>query len=172
MIQVKKNQKYLYNSIELLCNRNSFVDFYSSEDRKRGRVEIRSVSVFKAELKGLSPGWCGIERVIRVDSEGIRDNRPYKKIHYYISSLKKDNAQYFGKGIRSHWGIENRLHWVKDVIQNEDKSRIRDGNIAGNLSLIKSTVISLFRLNGYQSIKMAIEKHCNRIPDCLKIVNQ
>jgi predicted transposase YbfD/YdcC len=130
------------------------------------------VKIYAGNLLGDEEGWIGIERLIMVEREGFRDKKPYMKVHYYISSLKENKAQEFAKGIRSHWGIENSLHWVKDVIQNEDRSRIKDGNIAGNLSIIKSTVINLFRLNGNQSIKMAIEKYCNRIPESVNLLNQ
>lgn len=92
----------------------------------------------------------------------MREDKAYSKNHFYISSLDDNKADVFAKGIRSHWSIENRLHWVKDVILNEDNSRIRSGKIVRNLSLVKSTIINVFRLNGYTSIKKAIEQFANR----------
>ena len=57
--------------------------------------------------------------------------------------------QYFSyKNIRNHWGIENRLHWVKDVCMNEDKSQTISGMAAENISILQNIVINLFRTNG------------------------
>jgi hypothetical protein len=76
-------------------------------------------------------------------------------IAYYISSLRLHAAQ-FAQGIRAHWGIENRLHWVKDVVLEEDSSRIRLGNAPANLSIIRSLAIAILRYNGYSSITTAV----------------
>lgn len=54
--------------------------------------------------------------------------------------------------MRSHWGIENRLHWVKDVVfQEEDDSHIRLGNAPANLSILRAIALNLLRRNGYAS---------------------
>jgi hypothetical protein len=53
-------------------------------------------------------------------------------------------------------GIENRLHWVKDVVLEEDSSRIRLGNAPANLSIIRSLVIAVLRYNGYSSVTTAV----------------
>jgi predicted transposase YbfD/YdcC len=62
------------------------------------------------------------------------------------------SAQDFSQGIRGHWGIENRLHWVKDVIFKEDCSTISQGHAPSNLSLVRAIAINLLRQNGYDSI--------------------
>ena len=106
--------------------------------------------------------WKKLHTIIHIHRHGVREDKAYSKNHFYISSLDDNKADVFAKGIRSHWSIENRLHWVKDVILNEDNSRIRSGKIVRNLSLVKSTIINVFRLNGYTSIKKAIEQFANR----------
>jgi len=58
--------------------------------------------------------------------------------------------------IRGHWQIKNRLHWVKDVIQLEDKSPQKAGSTPINLSLFKTWVLTLVRLHGYDSLTEAI----------------
>ncbi|MDZ8066276.1 MAG: ISAs1 family transposase [Nostoc sp. DedQUE08] len=55
----------------------------------------------------------------------------------YISSIVS-TAKEFAHGIRGHWGIENRLHWVKDVVLNEDNSTIRMGKAPANLSIMRA----------------------------------
>ena len=66
--------------------------------------------------------------------------------------------------IRGHWQIANRLHWVKDVIFDEYKSPQRVGNASINLPIIKTWVLSVFRLHGFDSIKGAIDHFCRGIP--------
>jgi predicted transposase YbfD/YdcC len=61
-------------------------------------------------------------------------------------------ASEFADGIRGHWGIENRLHWVKDVVLKEDSSRIRTGHAPANFQIIRAIAINLIRRNGYDSI--------------------
>ncbi|MFN6483435.1 MULTISPECIES: ISAs1 family transposase [unclassified Nostoc] len=68
---------------------------------------------------------------------GSRGGKPYHDIACYISSLIC-TAQEFAQGIRGHWGIENRLHWVKDVVLNEDRSTIHLGNAPANLSVLRA----------------------------------
>ena len=52
-------------------------------------------------------------------------------------------AEKFAQGIRGHWGIENRLHWVKDVVFQEDNSKIRMSNAPANLSVMKAIAINI-----------------------------
>jgi len=72
-----------------------------------------------------------------------------------MSSLSP-NSQKLAHLIRDHWQIENRLHWVKDVIQLEDKSLQKAGSAPINLSLFKTWVLTLVRLQGYDSLTEAI----------------
>jgi predicted transposase YbfD/YdcC len=76
------------------------------------------VEVFDC-LTGIAQDWLGLRRFIRVQRQGTRQGKPYTQCSYYITSLAT-TAQQFAAGIRGHWGIENRLHWVKDVIFRED----------------------------------------------------
>jgi predicted transposase YbfD/YdcC len=105
-------------------------------------------------LNGIDPQWTQIKSLIRVERVGTRGGKQYHEIVCYISSLIS-TAQEFASGIRGHWGIENRLHRVKDVVLNEDNSTIRMGNAPANLSIIRAMVLNLLRRNGYPSITIA-----------------
>ena len=61
----------------------------------------------------------------------------------------------FAEGIRQHWGIENRLHWVKDVVFGEDAAPLSNYNAATNWSIIRNIAINLARLGGYDSLTKA-----------------
>jgi predicted transposase YbfD/YdcC len=63
---------------------------------------------------------------------------------YYISSLSGD-AQQFGQAVRAHWGIENSVHWVLDIAFREDESRVRKGNGAQNLAILRHIALNLLR---------------------------
>jgi predicted transposase YbfD/YdcC len=65
------------------------------------------------------------------------------------------NAVTFAQGIRGHWGIENRLHWVKDVVFDEDRSSIHTGQAPANLSLLRAIALNVLRRSGYSSITSA-----------------
>jgi len=73
---------------------------------------------------------------------------------YYISS-KAATADYFQQNIRSHWAIENKLHWMLDVIFHEDQSRKRAGNAAQNFSLINKIALSILR--NETSVKIGVK---------------
>ncbi len=78
---------------------------------------------------------------------------------------------FFAKHIRSHWGIENRLHWVKDTQMNEDKSKTKSGNAPENLSIMRNICINLFRLNGKDSIKLAMEWGISNFKELIYLIH-
>lgn len=80
------------------------------------------------------------------------------------------DAYAFNIGIRRHWGIENRLHYVKDVTFKEDDSKIKSGNAPENFSLIRNIVINIFRNNGWTGMKQAIRLHSNDISELKKLI--
>ena len=70
-----------------------------------------------------------------------------------ISDLPSDRVNQMGNCFRSHWGIENRLHWVLDVSMDEDANRTRRGNGAKNLGVLRRLALSLIRqVQGKQSV--------------------
>ena len=74
--------------------------------------------------------------------------------NYYISSVVS-KAITFADGIRQHWGIENRLHWVKDMIFGEDAAPLSNYNAATNWSIIRNITINIARMSGYDSLTKA-----------------
>ncbi len=133
------------------------ISIHHDLEKNRDRLTERRVSVFD-NLEAISGEWIGLKRLIRVERFGTRAGKPYEETAYYISSITLD-ASDFSQGIRGHWGVENRLHWVKDVIFGEDKAQMIDGYAAANFSIVRSFVINLFRRNGFGSLTSAI-RHC------------
>ncbi len=89
---------------------------------------------------------------------GTRGNQDYisSDITFYLSSLSPTSSL-IPQGIRQHWAIENRLHWVKDVITEEDISPKLKGQASTNISILKSWVLNLLRIHGIDSIREAID---------------
>ncbi len=126
-----------------------FVDI----DKNRGRTTCRIASVF-TDLRGIDLNWLGAKSLIQVERIGIRSGKKYLQTNYYISSVVS-KAITFANGIRQHWGIENRLHWVKDAIFGEDAAPFSNANAATNWSIIRNIAINLARKSGYDSLTKA-----------------
>ena len=161
---VKDNQPRLLAQIETLAKQTRPEERFVDVEKKRGRTTCRIVNVF-TDLSDIDLDWVGLRRLICVERIGIRQGKPYQQTNYYISSLLTSACE-FAQGIRSHWGIENRLHWVKDVIFGEDAAPFRDYNAATNWSFIRTLVINVARMGGYDSLTKA-ERFLGHDPDKL-----
>lgn len=155
LITVKRNQIKLYNRLKELTERKNPVSEYEKKDVSHGRQVTRTVSVFNPESLG-SQKHPNLQSVIRIKRQGWRERKEWNETLYYISS-KKLPAQTFAEKIQQHWGIENQVHWVKDVIFQEDKSRIKDCVVAEKISLLTTLVINLYRSYGFISISQGQE---------------
>ena len=171
IIQIKKNQPHLYR--QTCSNTSDELRAISISEQtifKRGRIEHRKVLVYK-DISGISEEWIGLKRLIRVERTVTCKGKKRQETAYYISSLSTRKAEVFAKHIRNHWGIENRLHWVKDVIMKEDTSKTAKGYAAENIALLRNIAINLFRTNGFGSIKYATGFYANNIKELWGIMS-
>lgn len=146
------------------------VDISEETTHKRGRLEYRKTFVYK-NIEGISPEWIGLKRLIRVERLVVCQGEKRHETAYYISSLQSNNAEKFAYHIRAHWGIENRLHWVKDVSMKEDSSKTAKGKAAENISIMRNIAINIFRANGFDSIKETIQLYANDFKGLLNLIN-
>lgn len=116
---------------------------------KRKRVitrlfEIRKYWTVPVSVLGgkYTQQWVGLCSIGMVISERRLWNKTTYQVRYYISSLSSD-AKVLGQAVRSHWGIENSLHWVLDVTNACDASRIRKDNAPQNFSLLRHLAVNL-----------------------------
>lgn len=160
LIAVKKNQIKLYNCLEAEANNAQLLSQDITEDLSHGRQITRQVSVFliPEKLKSL---WSNSQRFIQVQRRGKRQGKSYQETAYYLSS-REEKAEIFGQKIREHWRIENQLHWVKDVIFLEDKSRSRQFQPATNFSILSTIAMNLFRILGFLSVTEGRRWLCER----------
>lgn len=154
VLAVKRNQGQLHEEIreafELDENEGCGklkAAFHEEIDSGHGRVEVRRIWQ-SSNLKWVpsAKDWKGAKSFARVESERHIGEKITKEIRYFISSLPLDAARMLA-AIRSHWSIENSLHWVLDMTFREDASRVRRGDAAENLSMLRRLVLNICRRN-------------------------
>ena len=116
----------------------------ATSEEGHGRIEHRNyfLSTDLSSLSGVEK-WSGLKAVGMVESERHSGGRVSFEQRYFITSL--DDVKLFQQAVRSHWGIENGLHWRLDVTFREDESRIRRGNGAHNIGVIRHVAMNLLK---------------------------
>lgn len=121
------------------------VHTHTKHDKGHGRVEIRWTQTMAVpETLRHQDEWKDLASIARCTRSYQEGGVEKSEVRYFISSLKPKAKQMAG-AIRSHWGVENGLHWVLDMYFAEDRNRARTGNAPGNLALLRRWVISLLR---------------------------
>ena len=103
--------------------------------------------------------WSGLQSIVMIERTRHLWNKVTHEVHFYLSSLLAD-AHVLGNAIRTHWGIENQVHWTLDVTFNEDKSRIRSGNAPRNFALLRR--MALNALNLEKTLKRSLRQKSKR----------
>jgi len=152
ILAVKENQPHLHEDIdacftEALETGGVGLEYSvaRTEETNRGREEVRECHVI-TRPKGLRDAglWKGLTAICMVLSHRVVEGLERIELRYYIGSLMGTAEEYLN-AIRGHWGIENSLHWVLDVVFREDDSRHHAGNSCENLALLRKLAISLLK---------------------------
>ncbi len=154
--QVKKNQKILLEQIKFNTSIKEVIpiDSHISHDcNDHGRYETRIVEVYD-DLYLIENNWEMVKSIVTVTSEVVIGDKITNETRYYISNLTQ-SAKSFSHIIRSHWKIENSLHYVKDVAFLEDFSRMRTEQIPSVASLLRSVAINILNINKFKNITQA-----------------
>jgi len=146
ILAVKGNQNELFEDIQDSFRVIKPTDMCEDVDYGHGRIETRKCAVI-TDL-GLVEGyqkWKNLASIIRIERERYfkATGEIETETSYYISTLTK--ASTINHGVRKHWGIENKVHWVLDVAFNEDQSRKRTGNAAQNFSTLNRIALNLLK---------------------------
>jgi predicted transposase YbfD/YdcC len=153
VLAVKDNQPKLHAAIIEHFDTMDFsakhVSHFVEEETSHGRVEHREyVQVTVPQDFPEAKKWNGLKTIGMVRRTHRKTNEDEEKTEtrYYISSERR-NGRDFARHVRRHWGIENSLHWVLDMTFREDESRIRNRNVADNISWIRRFTITLAKQN-------------------------
>jgi predicted transposase YbfD/YdcC len=153
MLAVKDNQPTLHADIQAAfaaatddLSYEAIVDFAETKDRGHGRSEHRRCHVCY-DLTGISRqhDWANLGSVVMVEVDRTVGDKTSTEQRFYISSQKRLRAKTALATIRSHWAIENRLHWVLDVAFREDDCRVRSGNAAENFAVLRHFTMNLLK---------------------------
>ena len=145
---------------------NSFEGIRVSIDRRiekgHHRTEKRVVrAVSLSEFGGLykQQQWSGLQSIVMVERTRHLWNKVTHEVQFYLSSLPPD-ACVLGNAIRTHWGIENQVHWTLDVTFNEDQCRIRSCHSPRNFALLRR--MALNALNLEKTLKRSLRQKIRR----------
>jgi len=118
-------------------------DDHSDVDKGHGRIETRRCFV-SSQIDWLSQKeeWAGLKTIIMVEETQEMKGKQSRERRFFISSLPP-NAQRISSAIRAHWAIENQVHWVLDVVFNEDQSTVRKDNAGENMALVRHTTLNM-----------------------------
>jgi predicted transposase YbfD/YdcC len=125
--------------------KDSDIRYHREWSRGHGRDEARRCWA-TSDLSWLAgkEEWTGLKSVVLVESERFLGETLSVETRYYLSSLPAD-AKLLNRAIRSHWGVENSLHWVLDVTFQEDRSRIKKENAPENFGLLRRLALCLLK---------------------------
>jgi len=150
VLALKGNQGTAHEEIQsyldaAIANADPALAYCEHIEKGHGRIETRrywqttDIGWFADREK-----WEGLRSVGVVES--VRDIGGQTSIErrYYLSSLELD-VKKFARAVRSHWGVENQLHWVLDVVFGEDQSRARTGHAAENLATLRRWALNLLK---------------------------
>jgi predicted transposase YbfD/YdcC len=153
LLAVKDNQPTLHAEIESYFETAPAKEIVSAEtlDKGHGRLEIRNHKVSQAvdwvASERAFPGakrFKNLTAIALVESRIERGDKISSERRSYISS-RPLAAEAFASAVRSHWAIENSLHWVLDVTFREDLSRLRTGHGARNMAVVRHFALNLVR---------------------------
>jgi predicted transposase YbfD/YdcC len=165
VMTVKGNMPTLYRQLKKLPW--AAVTAVSAVSTDHGRRARRTIKV------ALAPAWIGFEgaaQVAQLRRTVTKKGKKTVEVVYLITSDRDADPATLAAWVRGPWEIENKLHWVRDVTYQEDKSLVRTGNAPRVMASLRSLAISLLRLDGHINIAAANRHHARDPQRTLKLL--
>jgi predicted transposase YbfD/YdcC len=153
LLALKDNWATLAEDVRLFFERApaSALDTHETVDGDHGRIETRR-HVVSHDVSWLTTGrrfpgeprFPGLAAIVMVEAEVERDGNTTTARRYYLSSASLD-ARLAARAVRAHWGVENRLHWVIDVVFHDDLMRLRTNHGPANMATVRHIALNLLR---------------------------
>lgn len=162
IFSLKGNQGNLHDDIQLYFQNqkeNEFndvaFDYHETIDAEHGKIEIRKYWTL-SDIDWLQgkQNWKNLTTICMVERERQFENKTENETSYYIGSVE-NNAKAFAHAVRSHWRVENSLHWVLDVSFREDESRIRKDHAPDNFAVLRHIALNMIKKE--TSVKKSIK---------------
>jgi predicted transposase YbfD/YdcC len=156
VLTLKDNQRSFHEAVKQFMDEAILEQFkglrhdeWQETTGGHGRIETRRVWVCdEIEWLPMAPDWPGFRQMVVVESTREINHQSSTERRYYIASHPTLDARRTAEAIRLHWGIENQVHWVLDMVFNEDQSRIRRDHGGENFSRLRR--MALNKLRAYQ----------------------
>ena len=162
VMTAKANMPTLYRQLPWAA-----VPSVSSVTTGHGRRARRTIKAAPA------PAWIefhGAARIAQLRRTVTRKGKKTTEVVYLITSDRDADPATLATWVRGHWHIENKLHWVRDVTYQEDKSLVRTGNAPRVMASLQSLAISLLRRDGHANIAAANRHHARDPQRTLKLL--
>ena len=164
---VKGNQPKLLRACQALPWKD--VPGHTVTTRQHGRTATRTIKMITA------PAWVGFAgatQLAQLRRTVTRNGKRTVEVVYLITSADHHAAPpaTLAAWVQGHWSIENRLHWVRDVTYDEDRSQVRTGHAPQVMATLRSTAISLLRLTGINNIAQRLRHHAHDPTATLKLL--
>jgi predicted transposase YbfD/YdcC len=153
LLALKENRPVLHADVERFFADapKDAVATLQTTDGDHGRLEIRKHTVchdvgwlFSDRRYAGEVAFPGLVMIGMIESEVERNGKLERARRYYLCSTRLDAAT-FARAVRAHWGVENRLHWVLDVVFHDDLARLRTGHGPENMAIVKHMALNLMR---------------------------
>lgn len=167
ILTVKRNQPSLHAGVKALPWKD-IPALAISHDHGHGRRDTRTLKATEVTAGIGFPGAAQVLRIIRTRTTASRHRGKRKQTRetvYAVTSLTITDAEpeQVAEWLRGHWAIENRIHWVRDVTYDEDRSQIRTGSAPQVMATLRNTAIGLLRLAGHTNIAAALRHHARNV---------
>ena len=151
-----------------------------SPKQSHGRRERRELWVladpelnrYAGSAGTVGEGWPHLRQVCRIERQRTVKGRTQTKVSYAVTSVAPaaGGAKRLLRILRKHWDIENRVHWVRDVTFDEDRSQVRTGNAPQVMAAFRNLTSTLVRWAGHTNVAAALRRHAAHVSEAFALI--